>query len=287
MGEKASEGRSKAEKQMQRMAEMGMSDFLTAVQPERKSARLSSALLDYKRPEGLNLVPIGSSWSLDLFARHHNGSRRELIDMYNMIDSMQKRIQEVRNHDLEAFLNWWDVFASYLLVSQEGEEKILIAWLEKLPNIEIPEELQKEERQKISTTIKELCESFDQIDNLLKRRAPDESMAKIIKSLVRVEPIVTYFERVESLLPAVVEKSGDAKEGKRLERQMAKYLYKNGHPSERKLHLCILGRGMTSDVLSAYRKLLPMHVRLLSHSYQAQFDKTHVSVVDRLAILGD
>lgn len=88
------------------------SDFLAKTMPARKSARLTSAILNYSRPDGLNLVPLGTSWAVDIFARLNNGARRSFIDLYNMIDAMQHRVSDLRTSELKLFLHWWHLFAS-------------------------------------------------------------------------------------------------------------------------------------------------------------------------------
>lgn len=257
------------------------SDFLNANAAPRKSARLSSALLNYRRPDGLNLVPLGSSWALDIFARLHNGIRRELIDLYNMIDSMQKRIQDLRTADLEMFFSWWDLFSSFMEVACDAHEKILIPWVKKrgkLPDV-LDEATQLQLSQKVST----MLSNFDTVYSQLSRRPPDETMAKIIKALVDMHPIVECLEKFENNVPLVIEENYKRRDGKSIEKKLASFLNKTGDADFKRLHLCVVSRGMTEEVLSAWQRLLPPLIRLSYRSHANKFTDTHISIVQKLA----
>lgn len=257
------------------------SDFLTASVAPRKSARLSSALINYRRPDGLNLVPLGSSWALDVFARLHNGIRRELIDMYNMIDSMQRRIQELRTSDLKLFFNWWNLFSSYVEVSFDAHDKLLIPWIVKKGSL--PDSLNENVRANMKQTIHSMLKNFDTCYSQLPRRPPDETMAKIIKALVHMHPIVEYLEKFENDIPVTIEDNYRSRDAKIMERKIAIFLHKTGDLDFKHMHLSVVARGMTEEVLSAWHKILPIWVRLSYRSNGRLFSNAHLSVVRKLA----
>lgn len=257
------------------------SDFLTAQAAPRKSARLTSALLNYRRPEGLNLIPLGSSWALDVFARVHNGIRRELIDMYNMIDAMQKHIQDLRSGDLKLFFSWWDLFSSYIEVSFDVHQKVLVPWI--LKRGSMPDSLGEEVRSNMKRTVSSMLSNFDTVYSQLPRRPPDETMAKIIKSLVDMHPIVEYLESFENNIPEVVEGLYKPADVKKIEKKVASFLHKKGDDDFRRMHLSIVARAMTAEVLSAWHKLLPPLTRLSYKSFAKSFEATHVKTVQKLA----
>lgn len=261
---------------------MVSSDFLTATVSPRKSARLSSALINYRRPDGLNLVPLGSTWALDVFARLHNGIRRELIDMYNMIDSMQRRIQELRTPDLIFFFNWWDLFSSYIEVSFEAHDKLLIPWIVK--KSALPDSLNENVRANMKQTIHSMLKSFDMSYSQLPRRPPDETMAKIIKGLVHMHPIIEYLEKFENDIPGIIESNYRQKDVKVMERKIAAFLHKTGDLDFKHMHLCVAARGMTEEALSAWHKILPIWIRLSYRTNGKLFSNSHLSVVRKLAV---
>lgn len=257
------------------------SDFLTGNTAPRKSARLSSALLNYRRPDGLNLVPLGSSWALDVFARLHNGIRRELIDLYNMIDSMQKRIQDLRTADLNMFFSWWDMFSSYMEVACDAHEKVLIPWVTKRGRL--PDALDETARLQLTGKVREMLAKFDTVYSQLNRRPPDETMAKIIKALVDMHPIVECLENFENYIPTAIEENYKHKDARTIEKKLASFLNKTGDSDFRRMHLCVVSRGMTEDVLSAWQRLLPPLIRLSYRSHTNKFTETHLSIVRKLA----
>lgn len=257
------------------------SDFLSAQPAPRKSARLTSALLNYRRPEGLNLIPLGSSWALDVFARLHNGIRRELIDMYNMIDAMQKHIQDLRSGDLNLFFDWWDLFSSYIEVSFDLHAKLLVPWV--LKKGVMPKSLDEHARSNMKKTLGAMLANFDTVYSQLPRRPPDETMAKIIKGLVDMHPIVEYLENCENNIPPVLEELYKPADAKKIEKKIASFLHKKGDEEFRRMHLSIVARAMTAEGLSAWQKLLPPFTRLSYKSYAKSFDTSHVKIVQKLA----
>lgn len=258
------------------------SDFVTA-KPSRKSARLSSALLDYKRPEGLNMVTLGSSWAVDIFARPHNGLRRELIDLYNMIDSMQRRIKDLRTTDLMSFFEWWDLFASYLQTTIQIADELLIPWA--VGGSAMPKALKDEIRSSCKQSTKTLLECFDTVFKQLHRRPPDESLAKIIKGLVHIHPIFAFVRAVEDSLPEIVESTYSEKDALSMERMIALYYHRNGDISLRRFHLAIMARGMTDEVVSAWKRCVPPLVRVVSRALKQRFATEHLGVVEKLALV--
>lgn len=259
------------------------SDFLTARAPERRSARLSSALLDYKRPDGLNLVPLGTTWSVDIFVRPHNGIRRELIDLYNMIDSMQRRVQELRSADIKRFFRWWEVFASYLRTVFDLSNQVLVPW--GLKGTERPNALAESVGTACGEHIEGMFGLFHTILEQMPRRPPDESLAKIIKALTHIHPIFEYLEAVENTMPEIAEANMTAKEAARMEKKVAIYVHKNGDADFRHFHLNILGRGMTEEIASAWRRRVPPILRIMTSGSKAKFANSHIGIVDKLALV--
>jgi hypothetical protein len=261
------------------------SDFLTAHAPERKSARLSSAMLDYKRPDGLNMVPLGTSWAMDVFVRVHNGVRRECIDLYNMIDSMQRRIQDLRSADLKLFFQWWDTFVSYLGASLTLDDKLLVPWALSAAGAQLPKEVSEEVRIAGRNSMKVMKNCFDLVVDQLSRRPPDESLAKIIKGLTHIHPIFQVIEAIESKLPEIVEGKFSSRQGLAMERKVAYFMHKNGDGELRRFHLAIMSRGMTDEVQSAWRRHVPIVLRFSSSTHKTKYETVHLRVVDRLALM--
>lgn len=259
------------------------SDFLGHAQRERKSARLSSAILDYKRPDGLNLVTLGSSWSVDIVLRPHNGVRRELIDLYNMVDSMQRRVQDLRSQDIKMFFGWWDAFVSLLETVFDVSNKVLIPWA--VGSGSPPSVLNEAARNANKENVNAMLKEFDIILEQLSRRPPDESLAKIIKGLKHIHQLFLYMEAVESLIPEIIEAARSEKEVRRMEKKVATYLHKNGDPDYRQFHLLMVGRGMTTEVASTWKRVVPPVIRILAGAQKNSFASTHLRSVDKLALL--
>lgn len=259
------------------------SDFLTAAKNERKSARLSSALIHYKRPKGLNLVPFGVKWSCDLFARLNNGVRRQVIDLYNMIDAMQKHIDKLRSRDLNQFFTWWELFQSYIQTCLQAHEYLIVEWLEPHIDHQIPDSVNNLKRADVKREMIDLFDMFNTIEKQILRRPPDEIMAKIIKGLGPMQLLIDYLESLENDLPLIVEAAFREKDARRIERRMAIYMHKKGNKDLKHMHLCIVERGMTDQELAPWRKLLPIWLRIAYRPNSNLFTNRYLHVVRKLA----
>jgi hypothetical protein len=165
--------------------EVKASDFLTTHAREGRSAWRRSAILECKRPEGLNMKPLGTSWSVDVFVRVHNGVRRECIDLYNMIDSMQRGIQELRSNDLILFFRWWDNFTSYVDTALTLDKKVLLPWAESASDYPLPKEVGAEACNIARESMCNMTKSFDVVFNQLARFTQYSSSSKQLSATYR------------------------------------------------------------------------------------------------------
>lgn len=262
------------------------SDFLSSHQPLRRSVRLTSALLNYAHPPGLNLVPLGSAWSLDPIARINNGARRTLLDLFNMIDGMQRRVHDLRTSDLQLFFQWWKLFASFFSTSLQSYNCVVIPWLTSHASLDenaIQEKLSREQMQMHCTTVESMLSSFDKIRDQAGRRAPDETLARIIKAASEVRPIVQFYGAMENELASMIDCHSSPAQAKWLEKRLATFVHKTGAKHLRRMHLHIVVRGMTPESAAAWNKIIPSLVRLSYQGHSSKFQSTYVAVVNKLA----
>ncbi|CAN8076418.1 unnamed protein product [Agarophyton chilense] len=257
------------------------SDFLATQTTEKKSVRLSSALLNYTRPDGINPVPLGSSWALDLLARLHNATRRELIDLYNMVDSMKRRVHQLGSADLRSFFTWWHLFSSFLKTTFEAHTQLLFPWVS--TRAQLPDALGEQPIHGVKDKLQSLFKEFRTANEQLSRRAPDETLARIIKALVHMHLIVQHLETVENTLPELIEQQFQPAEAKRLEKKLVRFMHSHGRADYKKMHLMLITNAMTSEAASAWHKSMPTMLRLSYRTTSNRFNATHTAAVRKLA----
>lgn len=261
------------------------SDFLT--EPTlRKSVRLTSALLNYAHPPGLNLTPLGTAWSLDPLARVNNAARRAFLDLFNMLDGMQRRVHDLRTTDLQLFFKWWKVFASFVTAALTSYESVIVPWLLSCSTFDvekIPSDVSLVRAHAHSTTLAGIVSAFDTINKQTLRRAPDETLARMIKTSSDMRLIIEFYAAMENSLPRLIESHFNQLDVKALERRLAIHLHKTGVSHTRRMHLHIVARSMTDDSVSAWHKLFPHLIRLSYQAYTSKFQTTYVAVVNALA----
>lgn len=246
-----------------------------------RKTRLYSEYLNYTRPEGLNLVPLDADRASIMMARLHNGIRREFMDLYNIIDSMQRRVHDLRSAELELFFQWWDLFSSFLEASFMSHEHVLVPWLQKKTSM--PPFLNDSTRNEMRRIVQTFLQKFETTYSQLTRRPPDETLAKIIQSLDDVHAIIEYLETFEKHIPAVIEEHFKPNDIKQIERKVAVYLHKHGDSDFRRLHLSVIARAMTEEQLPAWKKSLPLIIRFSYRSHSKKFDTTHTEAAQKLA----
>jgi len=71
------------------------------------------------------------SWVVDVFSLAHNAARRELVDLYDMLESMEKRKRELLiPQDVTLLFQWLRAFRVFLFAYFECEDKVIFPWIE-------------------------------------------------------------------------------------------------------------------------------------------------------------
>lgn len=295
------------------------SDFLQTNITSRKSVRLTSALLHYARPDGLNLVALGTSHSLDTFARLNNGIRRSMIDLYNMVDTMRRQVQDMRTATIRRFFTWWTLFASFLTTSLDIYYDIFLPWIvERMDSntggggsgtgtnnvgshggssddVVVMRKRKNEcdNRIELTQTVKTVEETvtlFSNIRNHVTRRAPDETIARIIRALEKLAGFPRFLQVAEDRLPDIIDQEcgGDIggkstiseREFLKLHRRVLRYLHNHGSSAEkRRFHVLLVERGMTFEEMAAWRTMVPFHIRVATWASKTKFEKKYMNIL--------
>lgn len=291
------------------------SDFLQTNITSRKSVRLTSALLHYARPDGLNLVALGTSHSLDMFVRLNNGIRRSMIDLYNMVDTMRRQVQDMRTVTVRRFFTWWTLFASFLTTSLDIYHDIFLPWIvghmvtnngggstgtnnndhgHNGDDVVIIRKRKNDcdNRIELTETVKTVDETvalFNNIRNHVTRRAPDETIARIIRAVEKLAGFPRFLQATEDRLPDIIDQECGGDGGKstipereflKLHRRVLRYLYSHGSSAEkRRFHVLLVERGMTFEEMAAWRPMVPFHIRMAAWACKTKFEKKYMNIL--------
>lgn len=255
------------------------SDFLQK-EIHRKSIRLTSGLLTCTRPSGLNLIALGTSPSMDIFVRLGNGIRRILLDLYNIIEGLRTQIIELRTKEVKLFFKWWEILDSYISTSLDVYSILLLPWasqynLSNLPDIK-----------SVRKIFRETVKCFDGIESHISRRAPDETIARIIKGLTQMgESISNFLQSVENYVPDGLDDGGvKEKEIMKMEKKVVRFLHRRGVAMYRRLHLLILERGMSLEEAAAWKSMtVPLDLRITIWTMTTRLESKYLVVVQALS----
>lgn len=69
------------------------------------------------------------SWAGDTLAAWHNGLRAELVDLFNIVESMTVRRSELGDRELDEAYAWWVLFRRFLGDYWAVEHLLLFPWI--------------------------------------------------------------------------------------------------------------------------------------------------------------
>lgn len=145
-----------------------------------------------------------------------------------------------------------------------------------------PRALSKDAVETSMQSVNSMIATFHTIDSQVNRRPPDESMAKVIKSLNDFQRLVDFLSAVENDVPDIVESHLSPKECRSVEKKLTAFLHKNGQPQFRRMHLHIIARAMSTEALSAWKKSTSLFVRFSYQLHTKKFETSFVAVMNTL-----
>eukprot|EP00188_Purpureofilum_apyrenoidigerum_P003434 Plantae.Rhodophyta-Purpureofilum_apyrenoidigerum.ctg35884.p1 GENE.Plantae.Rhodophyta-Purpureofilum_apyrenoidigerum.ctg35884~~Plantae.Rhodophyta-Purpureofilum_apyrenoidigerum.ctg35884.p1 ORF type:complete len:406 (-),score=99.93 Plantae.Rhodophyta-Purpureofilum_apyrenoidigerum.ctg35884:582-1799(-) len=77
------------------------------------------------------------SWAKDVFVLQHNTIKAEMLNMYKIVASMEKRGLSLLKETMEQFYEWWGEFTMYFSFFMDVEEEILFPWIERRVDLSV------------------------------------------------------------------------------------------------------------------------------------------------------
>lgn len=179
------------------------------------------ALGEYGAPE---------TWNSDVFVLVHNAVRWEIMDLYTIIGSLQRRWLTLSMRDLYDLAEFWEVFELFVAQSFEVEDQIVFPYLlgqaassEKLATYYNSAKYSKE---KLVGMLYDLGATIEMFNNT----APGDVFPSLYRQLVEFLPtILEYMETQDTILPDVFASHCDPEDRIMLNRAVANFLIRAAH----------------------------------------------------------
>jgi len=129
LNDKSDQSAAKARRAVEKNeAAITSNDFLGA--KKSSSMRYRKMLSAHLHEPPMYMVEFGRGWAEDIFALLQNAVRREVQDLYYIVNSMGKRSVDLSKQDVSDFYEWLSFFALLLDFLFQFEEKSLMPWIE-------------------------------------------------------------------------------------------------------------------------------------------------------------
>ncbi|KAA8499545.1 hypothetical protein FVE85_7130 [Porphyridium purpureum] len=151
-------------------------------------------------------TPYGKLWSMDVLAVYHNAIKKEVMDMYNMVECMLRFQMSLGYDDVTRFFEWWDVFESFLMDYFELEEKVIFPYIaEKFDFADT--KLSRQERMLTKARITQFLAQIDDMEDIFINRPPGECLPRFVEFLDKFTPrLLGYFNTQETIVPRTLQK---------------------------------------------------------------------------------
>jgi len=203
------------ERRLKRVYEENVDNVITALErrnyflgydlPESRDQFLlhKKVLKRYK----VELVPYRESWSVDLFAVGHNTVKTEILDMYDIVKSLEDQGRAVAKGPVSYFCGWWGTFLTVVTEFLDMEDQVIFPWIENKADLS-GTKLSKSNRTLTRRQLRDLMlEATAQESNLI-YIPPSEVVVKMLEVLNELNIVLlTYFNRVKARMPQLVDKN--------------------------------------------------------------------------------
>lgn len=232
-----------------------------------------------------------NSWSLDIFTLPHNAIRAECIDLYNILESIHARSQQVCVIELEEFYLWWAAFEIFIIEYFDFEADILYPYvfpIETPPDPDLPEPELITQKRYADNLIKNslfsrketLLDSIRQLNGTfeLRRHVDTSDVFHTILEEVNdfVPKLLQYFHTQERHLPPMVARLRSPSSKDTLSRKYVQYVRRGESPH---MNLILLSRWMDADTRDKWIRInVRGYWRLMHRRWERRSHREHAYI---------
>eukprot|EP00180_Rhodochaete_pulchella_P001533 Plantae.Rhodophyta-Rhodochaete_pulchella.ctg235.p2 GENE.Plantae.Rhodophyta-Rhodochaete_pulchella.ctg235~~Plantae.Rhodophyta-Rhodochaete_pulchella.ctg235.p2 ORF type:complete len:329 (-),score=60.89 Plantae.Rhodophyta-Rhodochaete_pulchella.ctg235:884-1870(-) len=213
-------------------------------------------------------------WPRAFVARLHNTIRKEIVDMFVMMECFYADPMQVRPYHVGLFFDWWDHFSSFMFTEFEGEQEVVYQALRR-KGVELPECMKPERLRPYAAQLQDLVASISESRRGAENRPPIEPLNKCLKAMKGFPVILDFLQEVDKFLPDLLSDHFTSRDGIALEQELLTFLNRNGEIW--KYHVWIMLNKMDHSDVSQYKKVYcPLKVRLNVTNQAAKFKVHHI-----------
>jgi len=222
-------------------------------------------------------APYGKLWSVDVFALYHNALKKELQDMYSIVESMYKFQINLGFEDIERFYSWWEVFEGFIIDFFDIEEHVIYPYIsERAPLGQT--KVSKTERSLLKGRMSRVLREIDEMEDSFMNRPPGEMLPRFVEFLDNFSPkLLGYFHLEETIMPNLLQKHFQPDDRARIQSRVYDFLKNRKYASET---LVLQSRWLNAEHLKAWKaETLKGTARVSYNMWRMKLEKSHQMIV--------
>lgn len=221
------------------------------------------------------------TWPSDVFVLLHNAIRREIMDVYNILASIQRRWTSLQMVDIWDFSEYWEIFEVFVAQYFEIEDQIIFPFMLNVaadsPDLSRYHKVVKYNKDRLEAILLEIGLTLEKFNTT----PAGEVMPTLYKQLVDCLPkLLDYMTEQEQVLPPVFSQYCDREDRTLLNRASANFLVRatNGRDG-----IAILTRWIEDSMVLQIWKNENLSPRAKSShkKWVASLEANHVEIVQR------
>jgi len=221
----------------------------------------------------------GRDWSKEIFAVYHNAVRREMMDLYYILGSLNKRQYFLEREEISLFMRWFDLFHWFVVCMLRLDEAVILSWVE-ASSAPLEGPMAQDRR---SATRREINEQLEKVatrvdETRIQSVPPGELFSVITQSINEFSRILLrYFSDAVRVVGPAIKESQTPESVHRQSMEIAKWV-RGVERSHEILELLVRWTGQNTiqlkrDLLDAYKSVGSPASKMLGPLAQRQRKK--------------
>lgn len=221
------------------------------------------------------------TWSSDVFVLSHNAIRWEIMDLYTIISSIQRRWSSLTMVDVWELSEYWEVFEVFVAQYFEIEDQIVFPFMlnmaDESADLKRYHKVVKYNRDRLESMLLDVGETLELFNSV----PAGEVLPKVYSQLAEYLPkLLDYMEQQENVLPAVFQDYCEPEDRALLNRAGANFIVRAANGRE---GIAILTRWIEDSMVLQIWKNENLSSRAQSSHKRwiASLEASHVDIARR------
>lgn len=226
----------------------------------------------------VSLAPYGTNWASDVVVFLHNAVRREFMDLYALLDLMQRKRRTLTHDLVDVFFEWWTDFETFCVATVNAETEVIFPPLMKRTPLTAPALRDSARMLANGKFVVGLRKVTDFRPNFTPHLPAGEVLPRLISLVSELSFIHDYYASQEAALPPVIAAHFRKRNKASWEKALTDHMrYADSYD----MNLVLLTRWLrpSADTKWRLRNLKPSE-HLAFGGWRREAERNHLQIVD-------